>query len=83
MCPCGDLAGLDLSMLVRPEVRPLFWTVVAMVWMTVLFAMAKTGKRQAIRKHREPGVADIVQAIAEDNAKLRKELERNKPRWRF
>jgi hypothetical protein len=83
MCPCGDFGiGLDLSMLVRPEVQPLFWTVLAMVVMFMIFLSAR-GRQQPAKKHREPGVGDIVQQIAEDNARLRKELERNKPRWRF
>jgi hypothetical protein len=81
MCPCGDI-GLDLSMLVRPEVRPLFWTVVVMVGMFFMFLLAR-GERRSVKKHREPQIADIVHSIAEDNARLRKELERTKPRWRF
>jgi hypothetical protein len=84
MCPCGEFGiGLDLSMLVRPEIRPLFWTVVFMVWAYLIFLGARGKQQHPAKKHREPGVGDIVQQIAEDNARLRKEIERQKPRWRF
>jgi hypothetical protein len=83
MCPCGEGLGLDLSMLWRPEIRGLTVTVLAMLVMWLLFAAAK-GRGQARRpQRREPNVSDIVQQIADDNARLRKELERQKPRWRF
>jgi hypothetical protein len=93
MCPCGEgLVGLDLSMLWRPEIRGLTVTVLAMLVMWLLFAAAK-GRGQARRPQRtetldrvpkrQPNVSDIVQQIADDNARLRKELERQKPRWRF
>lgn len=85
MCPCGEgLVGLDLSMLWRPEIRGLTVTVLAMLVMWLLFAAAKgRSQARAPRQRREPNVSDIVQQIADDNARLRKELERQKPRWRF
>ncbi len=83
MCPCGEGLGLDLSMLWRPEIRGLTVTVAAMAVMSLMFLSEKGRSQARARRRREPNVSDIVQQIADDNARLRKELERQKPRWRF
>ncbi len=85
MCPCGEGLGLDLSMLWRPEIRGLTVTVLAMVVMWLMFIAAKGRRRVTLDRvpKRQPNVSDIVQQIADDNARLRKELERQKPRWRM
>lgn len=83
MCPCGEGLGLDLSMLWRPEIRGLTVTVAVMAVMWLMFIAAKGRSQARAPRRREPNVSDIVQQIADDNARLRKEIERQKPRWRF